>query len=38
VNERWQLSATYFQSVWTDQTTDVENAYSFALTRYFGGD
>lgn len=38
LNQRWQLSGTYFQSVWTDQTTDVDNAYSIALTRYFGGE
>ena len=38
LSERYQLSGTYFRSVWSDQTTEVENAYSIALTRYFGGD
>lgn len=38
VTEKYQLSGTYYQSVWADQTTDVDNAFSFALTRYFGGD
>jgi hypothetical protein len=35
INERYQLSGTYFQSVWEAQTTTVENAFTLGLTRYF---
>lgn len=38
LNEKYQVSATYFESIWEEQTTKVERAYSIALTRYFGGD
>jgi hypothetical protein len=38
LNERYQLSGTYFNSVWSDQTTEVDNAFSIALTHYFGAD
>jgi hypothetical protein len=38
LNQRWQLSGSYYQTIWADQTNEVDNAYSIALTRYFGGD
>ena len=38
VNEKYQLSGSYFASVWSDQTNEVDYAFSFALTRFFGSD
>ena len=37
LNEKYQLSASYFQTTWSEQTTEVDNAFSIALTRYFSG-
>lgn len=37
-SEKYQLSGTYFETIWADQTNDVDTAFSIALTRYFGGD
>jgi hypothetical protein len=37
LNEKYQLSASYFQTIWSEQTTEVDNAFSIALTRYFSG-
>lgn len=36
LNEKYQVSASYFQGVWAEQTTEVDNAFSLALTYYFG--
>lgn len=38
LNERYQLSGTYYETTWADQTNEVDSAFSIALTRYFGGD
>ncbi len=38
LNEKYQLSGSYFKSGWSDQTTEVDRAFSLALTRFFGGE
>ena len=38
VNERYQLSASYFNSIGSDQTTEIDDAFTISLTRYFGRD
>jgi hypothetical protein len=38
LNEKYQLSGTYFETIWADQTNEVDRAFSIAVTRYFGGD
>jgi hypothetical protein len=37
LNKKYQLSASYFQSIWSEQAVEVDNAFSIALTRYFSG-
>jgi len=37
-NEKWQLSGSYFETTWADQTNEVDGAFSIAVTRYFGGE
>ncbi len=37
LNEKYLLSGRYFQTVWAEQTNDVDDAFTLALTRYFGG-
>ena len=36
MNDKYLLSGTYFQSIWTEQTNEVDRAFTFALTRYWG--
>lgn len=38
VNEKYQVSGSYFRSVWTEQTTDIDHAFSLSLTRFFSQD
>lgn len=38
LNEKYQISGSYFETTWADQTNEVDSAFSLALTRYFGGD
>lgn len=38
LNQRYQLSGTYFQGIWAEQTNEVDRAFTLALTRYFSGD
>jgi hypothetical protein len=38
LSEKYQLSGTYFESIWAEQTNEVDKAFSIALTRYFGRD
>ena len=38
LNENYQLSGTYFQSTLADQTVEIERAFTFALTRFFGSE
>ena len=38
VNEKYQLSGSYFASIWADQTNEVDHAITLALTRYWGGE
>lgn len=35
INRKYQLSARYFRTVWSEQTTEIDNGFSFSLTRYF---
>jgi hypothetical protein len=37
INEKYLLSGTYFKTVWSEQTDEVDKAFSLAFTRYFGG-
>jgi len=36
-NEKYQLSGSYFAGIWAEQTNQVDRAFTFALTRYWGG-
>jgi hypothetical protein len=38
VNDKYQLSGSYFTGIWSEQTDEVDYAFTLALTRYFGGD
>jgi hypothetical protein len=38
LNEKYQLSGSYFETIWADQTNEVDNGFSIALTRYFSRD
>jgi hypothetical protein len=37
LNEKYQISGSYFTGIWAEQTNEVEKAFTFALTRYWGG-
>lgn len=37
-NEHYQVSGSYYSSLWADQTNEVDHAFTLALTRYFSGD
>jgi hypothetical protein len=37
LNERYQLSGSYFQGIWAEQTNEVDYAFTLALTGYFRG-
>jgi hypothetical protein len=38
VNAKYQLSGSFFKSVWSDQTNEVDYAFSLALTRFLGSE
>jgi hypothetical protein len=38
MNDRYLLSGTYFQTIWSEQTNEVERAFTLALTRYWGAE
>lgn len=38
VNRKYKLSGSYFTGIWVDQANEVDHAFTFALTRYWGGD
>jgi len=37
-NPEWKVSGSGFQSIWTDETNEVDFAFTLGVTRYFGGD
>lgn len=37
LTRNYQLSGTYYETTWADETNEVDTAFSIALTRYFGG-
>lgn len=37
LNDRYQLSGSYFQGIWAEQTNEVDYAFTLALTGYFSG-
>ena len=37
-NEKYKLTGSYYQGFWADQTQEIDRAYTFALTRYYGGE
>lgn len=37
MNENYQLSGTYFTGIWSEQTNEVDTAFTLALTWYFSG-
>jgi len=38
LNERYQLSGSYFQTIWFEQTNEVDAAFTLSLTRLFSAD
>jgi len=38
LSQNFQLSGTYFKGIWAEQTNEVDNAFTIALTRYWGGE
>ena len=38
MNEKYQLSGSYYTAIWSEQTNEVDDAFTLSLTRYFGGD
>jgi hypothetical protein len=34
----WKVSGSGYQSVWTEESTDIDYAFTIALTRFFGGE
>lgn len=38
LNENYQLSGSYFKSTLSDQTVEIDRAFTLSLTRFFGGD
>lgn len=37
MNDKYLLSGSYFQAIWSQQTNEVDRAFTLALTRYWGG-
>jgi hypothetical protein len=37
-NREWKVSGSGYQSIWTDESNEVDFAYTLALTRFFGDD
>ena len=37
LSEKYQLSGSYFTAIWSEQTNEVDYAFTLALTRYFDG-
>lgn len=38
LNEKYQLSGSYFAGIWAEQTNEVDRAFTLALTLYWGGE
>jgi hypothetical protein len=38
MNEKYLLSGTFFKTIWSEQTNQVDRAFTLALTRYWGED
>lgn len=38
LNERYQLSGSFYKTLWADQTTEVDHALTLSVTRYWGAD
>jgi hypothetical protein len=34
----WKVSGSAFQSIWTEESTEIDYAFTIALTRFFGGE
>jgi hypothetical protein len=34
----WQVSGSAFQSIWTEESVEIDYAFTIALTRFFGGE
>ena len=34
----WKLSSTVYESVWTDESNEIDYAFTLAFTRFFGGE
>lgn len=34
----WKVSGSAYQSIWTEESTEIDYAFTIALTRYFGGE
>ena len=37
VNPEWKISATTFQSIWSDESLETDLAFTLGVSRYFGG-
>jgi len=37
-NREWKVSASAYQSVWTEESNEVDYAFTLGLTRFFGGE
>jgi hypothetical protein len=37
INQKLQLSGSYYAGIWVDQSNEVDRAFTLALTRYWGG-
>jgi len=38
LSQKYQISGSYFETIWADQTNEVDKAFSIAITRYFDSD
>ena len=38
LNEKYLLSGSYYSAIWSEQTNEVDYAFTLGLTRYFGGE
>lgn len=38
LNQRFKLSGSYYTGIWAEQTNEVDRAFTFGLTHYWGGD
>ena len=37
-NPEWKMSGTAYQSIWTEESNEVDFAFTLGVTRFFGGD